>query len=778
MFYSTRNQKIRIPFSKALLQGLSQDGGLFLPENIPTLKVDETLLSLSYQELAYRVLAPYLDDYSSEEIKTAIEEAYDRKHFAKTIIDIKNYQGFSFMELFHGETLTFKDMALSLLPYLMKIAKSKHPKAKPIKILTATSGDTGSAVLSAFSKMEDVSVNVLYPNNGIAPIQEKQMLFFTSSTSRAYALEKANFDTCQSLVKKLLVEGKDEGYTSANSINVGRLLPQIIYYYFTYFQLAKHHVISLGDKIDFVVPTGNFGDIFAGYLAKRMGLPVGHLVIASNENKVLTDFFTTGVYSLNRTFIKTNSPSMDILLSSNLERLLSLVINDDKKIIGLMDELKEKKQFKVEPNVLQSLQESFIPYSANQKETEEAINYCYSKYHYVLDPHSAVGFHAYQEYVKDYPNNHAVLVLTASPLKFPTTICDSLGFSYHDDLDALNVLTKNTGLSIPVTLQKVLDCQTPKFLLAPKQVKNEVFNNHIYEVRTPATSANLGPGFDVMGLAINLFNSFSFRKTKKMKTKGFPNLNGNENLVLTSYQYVFKKLGMEIVPSLITEIENDIPLSRGLGSSASCIVAGILGANAILKKKLSVQEEYEMAVEIEGHPDNVAPCLFGSLVANIKENGKYEPYQLKVSKNIHFLLFIPSYHVSTEVARNLLPKEYPLATVTSNVSHMALLPFALEKGDMTLLKKAIGDQIHVPYRKKLIKDYEQIEDIVLRKYGFPFTISGSGSTMIAFYLDKDKSKAYQLVKEIKKTVFSTNIYCYIVSLNEHGSQIKEKQCHE
>jgi threonine synthase len=778
MFYSTRNQKIRIPFSEALLRGLSLEGGLFLPTKIPTLNIDETLLPLSYKEIAYRVLAPYIDDFSSLEIKTAINNAYDERHFPKSIIEVKNYEGFSFMELFHGETLTFKDMALSLLPYLMKIASSKHPEAKPIKILTATSGDTGSAVLSAFSMMKDISISVLYPDKGIAPIQEKQMLYFTSSTSRAYALKDSNFDTCQSLVKNLLVAGNKDGFTSANSINIGRLLPQIVYYYFTYIELVNNHVISLGDKVDFIVPTGNFGDIFAGYLAKRMRLPVNRLIIASNENRVLVDFFKTGIYDLNREFIKTNSPSMDILISSNLERLLSLVIEDDETIRYLMNELKTKKRFSVEGEILQKLQETFLAYSASQEETKEAIKSCYSNYHYILDPHSAVAFHAYKEYAKVYSKNHVVLVLTASPLKFPTTICQALGFSYKDYIDALHVLIQNTQLPLPDALKKVLACQTPKFLLSPRQVKHEVFKEHTYEVKAPATSANLGPGFDVMGLSLSLFNSFSFTKNEKMETKGFPDLKGKDNLVLSSYEYVFKKLGMEVVPALIEEKQNSIPLSRGLGSSASCIIAGILGANAILKNKLSLIEEYKMAIEIEGHPDNVAPCLFGGLIANIKGNDGYHPYKLKVSSKLRFLLIIPSYCVSTEKARSILPSTYPLESITSNISHMALLPLALEKGNIPLLKEALSDLIHVPYRKKLIKEYEEIENIVAEQCGLPFTISGSGSTMIAFYLVDDEIKVHTLIEELEKKIPKSGMSYKLVTLNSKPTKTKEIKSYE
>lgn len=774
MFFSTRDQNVKIPFSKTLLEGISEDGGLFLPQNIPTLRADDGLLSLSYEELACKILAPYLDDFSIEELQSALKEAYDEKHFSEKIIEVKNFGEFSCMELFHGPTLTFKDMALSLLPHLMVIAKNKHKEVKQVKILTATSGDTGSAVLSSFSRVKDISISVLYPDGGVAPIQEKQMLYFTSSSSRAYAVSKANFDDCQSLVKELLIKEKDEGFTSANSINIGRLLPQIVYYYYTYLELVRSKAIKLGDKIDFVVPTGNFGDIFAGYLAKMMSLPIGSLVVASNENKVLCDFFKTGVYDIRRKFIKTNSPSMDILVSSNLERLLYLVIRSDKEVASLMEELKTKKEFSVKPEYLEKLQETFLAYNASEIETEEAIKSCYRKYHYVLDPHSAVGYHVYDKFIKNTCKNHTVLVLTASPLKFPSTICHSLGLDFTSDMNALDVLTSHASITIPASLRKVLDCKTPKFLLSKENVRNELFAHHEYEVKTPGSSANLGPGFDVLGLSLNIYNVFTFKESDTMATKGFPDLGTKENLVLTSYEYVFTKLGIELIPSLITEVKNGVPVSRGMGSSSSSILAGLLGANAILKNKLSKEEIYEMAVDIEGHPDNVSPALFGGLMANIKENGKYHPVKLKISPNLRFLLMVPDYKVSTEDARGLLPKEYPLSVITSNASRLAILPYALENGDIDLLKEAIIDLVHVPYRKGLIKDFDLLSDIVTKKYGLPLTISGSGPTLIAFYSFKEEDLVDKLIKELRKTSFSSPISFIQASSDEEGSIIMEK----
>ncbi len=752
MFFSTRNRNEKVVASKAILQGLCDDGGLFLPERIEVLPIDKNLLSLSYKEIAFKILRLYLDDFTDEEIGEDIDKAYDKDHFEEKIMDVRSFQGFSFMELFHGNTLTFKDMALSLLPYLMETAKKKHPEKKSIKILTATSGDTGSAVLSSFSKVKDIQVNILYPDFGVAPIQEKQMLYFTNDHARAYALKDSNFDTCQSLIKELLLEEEKNGFTSANSINIGRLLPQIIYYYYTYITLVNNGVIKLGDKIDFIVPTGNFGDIFAGYLAKKMSLPISRLVVSSNKNRILTDFFKTGVYDLHRKFEKTNSPSMDILISSNLERLLYLSINDDKTVKDLMDQLKTNLSFSVDRKTLAILKEDFSAYCSSQKETEESIVSCYNEHDYLLDPHSAVGYNAYKQFIKDYPENHKVLVLTASPLKFPATICDAFKMSYSDDLDALNQILTTMNIVLPNSLKKVLDCQTPKIELFPNEIKKEIFSGHTYLIKTPATTANLGPGFDFLGLALNIFNEFSFKKNNVMKEEGFPDLNGDKNLVLYSYEYVFRKLGLEPTPVLIRQLKNDIPVSRGLGSSSSCILAGILGANQILNQKLSLEEILKTAIEIEGHPDNVAPCLLGGLILNIKKEKEYQTHSLEISPDLSFLLVIPNEKVQTNKARAILPENYSLEDLTFNSSRASLLVVALKTGDISLLKESLEDRVHVPYRRKLIKEYDQVESLA-SSYNFPMTISGSGSSMLIIYHKNDYKKA----EDFKKQLLSLNI---------------------
>lgn len=767
MFHSTRDSSVAKEASLAILDGLAPDGGLYVPEKIPSLNAKD-LSSLTYAEMAEKVLSLYLDDFSEEELKEATSLAYDKNHFAEKILDVKSFSSLSFLELFHGATLTFKDMALSLLPYLMSYSAKKHPERPSIKILTATSGDTGSAVLSAFSRRKDIQVSILYPEGGIAPIQEKQMLYFTSSTSRAYALEESNFDTCQSLVKELLLKGEKQGYTSANSINIGRLLPQITYYYWAYLTMVERGEITYGDKIDVIVPTGNFGDILAGYFAKKMSLPIDKLILASNRNRILTDFFKTGVYDLNRPFYKTESPSMDILISSNLERLLFFVSQDEKKVASWMKDLKEKKRFEVDENMLASLREDFEAYSADDEKTEEAIRNCYKENGYLLDPHTAVAYSAYQQ--RKNQGKKTLIVETASPLKFPETVLHALEIPAVKDKKPLDLLVEKTGIEVPSALKEVLDNKTEPFLLKPEEVEGELFSKKTYVVSTPATSANLGPGFDSMGLALSLKNEFAFERDKDFSLIGFPDIAAEDNLVLKAYRYAFEKANEQPVPVCITETKQEIPVSGGLGSSASAIVAGLLGANELLHRKFTKDELYQMAAELEGHPDNVGPCLYGGYVINLKTEEGYKAYPQEVSSDLRFLLVIPNAHVSTEKARSVLPSSYKKEEVVKELSHAALLPTALKTGNLSLLKEVLPDYIHVPYRASLIPDYKAYEE-AFEKFDIPFTISGSGSTLIGFYKEREDS----IVDKMKSLLKDKEVVVLKAELCSLGASEKEER---
>ena len=735
MFYSTRDFNNKVSGKEAVLSGLSTDGGLFLPLKIKEYKVEEDKLNYSYSKLAKDILSLYFDDLSEDEISSIVDLSYNKDNFKDKIIGIKSFKNFSFLELFYGPTTTFKDMALTLLPHLMDTYLEKEQLKKKLMILTATSGDTGSAVLSGFSKSKNIEISVMYPDAGISKIQEKQMLSFTSPRERAYAIKDSNFDDCQKEVKSLLnKENSKYKFTSANSINVGRLLPQIIYYYKAYIDLVNKGEIKLGEKIDVVVPTGNFGNIFSCYLAKKMGLNIDKLICASNENKILTDFFNTGIYDLNRGFVKTNSPSMDILISSNFERLLSLILEDDKKTRECMNDLKEVGRFSLDATYMNKLSD-FVSYSVSQEETLELIKDCYKDYNYLIDPHTAVGYGSYLKY-KKYAKNHVVVVSTASPFKFPKTILEAFDIkNSKDEMASFKLISDKFKCEIPKALDERIHHNFIPYKVEKSEIERTLFADQI-KIKVPATSANLGPGFDICGIALNLFNVFSFKKSNEFKLIGFNKKDEENNLVLKSYKYLFERLNITVVPVEISLLKSDVPYERGLGSSATCIISGLLGANFILKNALSKETILKYAIELEGHPDNVAPCLYGGFIAGYKEDNEYKIVHYPVNKNLHFIACIQNAIVSTEEARKILPKEMDYKNVIYNLSHIINLPKAFKDADLELLKDSVKDTIHTPYRINLIPNAKALKD-VSEKYHLPLIISGSGSTMILISKDEE-----------------------------------------
>jgi len=771
MFYSSRNAKLSLSASEALLKGISEDGGLFLPKSIVQISVD-SLQDKTYPELAFALLQPYFDDFSKAELREAIENAYSPSSFPEKIFGLETKGNHSFLELFHGQTLTFKDMALSLLPFLMEIALKKHPESQGLRILTATSGDTGSAVLSSFKRSSSIGVSVLYPEGGIAPFQEKQMLSFTSAHGRAYALKNSNFDDAQRLVKKLLLEEKDGvKFSSANSINIGRLLPQIVYYYAAYLELVKTGTIKMGETLDVVVPTGNFGDIFAAYLAKQMSLPLGRLVVASNANSVLTDFFKSGLYDARREFYKTNSPSMDILVSSNLERLLYLVSKSDAKVSAWEKQLAEQGYFQVDPESLKTLQADFAAFSANEEETRGAIRDCYQNESYLLDPHSAVAYAVYQHFASE-SSHHVLIVATASPLKFPKTVMGALGYSSGDDFAALEKMKGICKVILPPQFDQALHAPSEAYPVDPQSFEALLSPRLAYEIKTPATSANLGCGFDVCGIALSLFNRFRFASSPIDALEGF---HGEEetkdNLLLKAYKAFFEHYGLPYQAVKITLLEEGIPLSRGLGSSASCIIAGLLGANEISGRYVRKDALLPLASAIEGHPDNVAPCLKGGFVATLKkEDGSLLPLSYPVSTDLGFLLAIPDQELSTAMARGILPKAYALKDITYDSGRLVHLPHALEQGDLPLLEELFHDRLHVPYRLALIAEGEKIQNIA-SKFHLPFTISGAGSSLLILYSRSAPEAKEAFLAEVKDSLTGVWVFREL-AYEKNGTEIK------
>ncbi|MCQ2799616.1 MAG: threonine synthase [Bacilli bacterium] len=737
MFFSTRDDSKFVTASEAILQGIAKDGGLFLPTAFHKVDV-KSCLNLSYTQIAYKILRPYLDDYSNQEVKSAIEAAYGKSNFPQKVIGLKKIEGKTFLELFHGPTLTFKDMALSLLPHLMEIALKKRDKHR-VHILTATSGDTGSAVLSAFGKRPGFEVSVLYPNGGISFVQERQMLSFSTSLSRPFALKDGNFDDCQTLVKKTMLEGKEkDAFSSANSINPFRLLPQIVYYYAAYVGLVNDGTIKEGEVIDVIVPTGNFGDVFAGYLAKKMGLPIGKLIVASNPNRILPDFLSSGEYDLRgRDLLKTSSPSMDILISSNLERLLYLASGSSEATKGWMEELKEKRIFKVDDATMKIIKSDFEAHYSVEEASLPSIVSLHKETGYLIDPHTAT---AYEASLSRGAERHTLIVSTASPLKFPDTICHAFKRDFKDQKEALSILENDFHIELPPQFRKALEDDTPRFLISGEDFHSKMLENKAYEIATPATSANMGPGFDVLGGALSINNVFSFRRSYKDSTKGFFTPN-KKNLVLVAYKEFFKHFGLRYIPARISQVKLNIPYSRGLGSSSSAIIAGLLGANAICNEIIGKEKLLDLATSIEGHPDNVAPCLLGGVCESYVNNGKVEVTKHEISKSIKVLLYIPRQQVSTSKARGILPKQYDFDKVSYQKERIPLLLEALKEGDIEKIKDAIQDKIHVPYRSTLIADYEKVKTLC-DAFGLPMTISGSGSTLLIIYKQGMKIKDF------------------------------------
>jgi threonine synthase len=424
-YVSTRGDARRVTASEAILKGIADDGGLYAPSEIPKIGLPmERIAEMGYTELAFEVLKLYLSDYSDDELRYCVESAYGQGFDDAAIAPVTERGGVFFLELFHGRTLAFKDMALSILPYLLTTAKTKHSVKNEIVILTATSGDTGKAALAGFSGVDGTRIIVFYPKGGVSDVQRLQMVTQEGGNVAVVSIA-GNFDDAQTGVKAIFADKHfndillKNGYvlSSANSINIGRLVPQIVYYFYAYGQLMKRGAVNGGEKVDFAIPTGNFGNILAGWYAKRMGLPIGELICASNSNNVLTDFFNGGVYDKNREFVLTVSPSMDILVSSNLERLLyELCGKDGEKIKQLYSALDEKGSFRFKT-------EGITAGFATEAETFAAIQQLHARTGYVMDTHTAVAF-AVSAKIK--PKNKAVIVSTASPYKFGADVLKAI----------------------------------------------------------------------------------------------------------------------------------------------------------------------------------------------------------------------------------------------------------------------------------------------------------------------------------------------------------------
>ncbi|MBQ7839649.1 MAG: threonine synthase [Lachnospiraceae bacterium] len=467
IFYSsTRGHNKKVTASQAILQGLAEDGGLFVPEKIPAFENTlEEFAQMSYQETAYAVMKLLLTDFTEEELKYCINSAYDSKFDTKEIAPMAEAEGVYYLELFHGRTIAFKDMALSILPYLMTTAAKKNQVKNEIVILTATSGDTGKAALAGFADVPGTRILVFYPKNGVSPIQERQMVTQKGANTRVVGIY-GNFDDAQSGVKKLFadqelaaqMEEKGFQFSSANSINIGRLVPQIVYYVYAYAQLLKEERISAGEAINVVVPTGNFGNILAAYYAKNMGLPIAKLICASNDNKVLYDFFSTGTYDRNREFVLTTSPSMDILISSNLERLIYRVAGEDaQKNAELMKALNQEGKYEITAQMKEKLADFYGNY-ATGAECADKLKELYENTGYIIDTHTAVAAvvcDKYKNATKDAAKT--VIASTASPFKFTRSVMTAIDASYDsmDDFALVDELSRIGNVAVPAAIEEI-----------------------------------------------------------------------------------------------------------------------------------------------------------------------------------------------------------------------------------------------------------------------------------------------------------------------------------
>lgn len=468
LYSSTRSKdpKETLSFSEAVVKGIAPDGGLYVPNSFPKIDLNDSFWRKeSYQAFAKKILSLYLDDFTQEEIAKCVDSAYDEKFSDVAIAPVKSLDQLSFIELYHGRTSAFKDMALSILPHLLTTAAKKLGTKDEIVILTATSGDTGKAALEGFADVSGIKIMVFYPTDGVSEIQRKQMTSQEGENVTVIGI-KGNFDDAQNGVKKIFLDSDLRAelalngyvFSSANSINIGRLLPQIVYYVHSYFTLVKEGRLGLGDAVNIVVPTGNFGNILAAYYAKEMGLPFDQFICASNVNHVLTDFIETGVYDIERAFSVTNSPSMDILISSNLERFLYTISGGSTEVVSeLMGNLKQNQRFEITETMRLKMQDFHGGY-ATDDETINAIKTLFSKYGYVVDTHTAVAYKVYEDYVKRTGDHKQTLIAsTASPFKFADNVAEGLDLSTDgvDAFDILDLLAKKTGLSIPEAIQEL-----------------------------------------------------------------------------------------------------------------------------------------------------------------------------------------------------------------------------------------------------------------------------------------------------------------------------------
>lgn len=461
-YNSTRNKDIKVSSSEAIIQGISKDGGLYVPEYIPKLDNLDRLENMNYRELAYEIMSKFLTDFEEDALKKCIQKAYDDKFSTEDIAPTVKVGDSFILELFHGPTLAFKDMALSILPHLLTESMRIQGIEKEVAILTATSGDTGKAALEGFANVDKIKIIVFYPENGVSKVQKMQMITQEGDNTFVVGIN-GNFDDAQTGIKEIFndsefadeLEKKNYRFSSANSINIGRLVPQIVYYFYSYLTLLRKGEINKSERINVAVPTGNFGNILAAYYAKEMGLPINKLICASNDNKVLADFINTSIYDRRRDLILTSSPSMDILVSSNLERFLYHINGDDDKLVETkMEELRKDGYYKIENFNKSNIYGGF----ADESQVEKTIDKVYKNDDYLMDTHTGVAYSVYEKYKEEMKDDTKVIIAsTASPYKFGTRVAEAIGLNVEgkDEFTILEQLEKETDVIIPEPIREL-----------------------------------------------------------------------------------------------------------------------------------------------------------------------------------------------------------------------------------------------------------------------------------------------------------------------------------
>lgn len=462
-YHSTRGSEETLTAAQAVIRGIAEDRGLYVPDSIPALPFTLSELSKkTYKETAKAVIGAFFTDYTEEELERCVNGAYDGKFDAEDVVSIVKAGNANYLELYHGRTAAFKDMALSILPYLLTTAMKKEKEKHKVCILTATSGDTGKAALDGFADVEGTEIVVFFPSSGVSKVQERQMITQEGENTHVFAI-KGNFDDAQTGVKNIFgdkefaeeLEKAGCRLSSANSINIGRLIPQVAYYVYSYGKLVANGEIKEGDKINIVVPTGNFGNILAAYYASKMGIPVNRFICASNKNRVLTDFIESGKYSIDREFFLTNSPSMDILISSNLERLLYHLSGENgNEIKALMDSLDTDKEYVISDKIKEGLK-CFYGGSCSVEDTIATIGKMYEENGYLMDTHTAVACKVYEDYRRETGDETpTVIASTASAYKFATSVADAIGIKGDmDGFECIKAINEKTGVKIPEGLR-------------------------------------------------------------------------------------------------------------------------------------------------------------------------------------------------------------------------------------------------------------------------------------------------------------------------------------